>query len=123
MEIKELKSIISIKLSSIPPFIDTTSSLHHLVWHNGILNINSELLKLITSRILSEKIVFRIYTYISDMFDNISELISNEMHLRIIAYYSKMFIYLENICIREENYEAAANIKRFCDIYYNINTI
>lgn len=123
MEIKELKKVISGKMSYIPSFIDTTSSLHHLIWNGGILSINGELLKLISNKVLTEKTIFRIYTNISELLDNMSELTSNDLHLKIITYYSRLLIYLEDICIREENYESAANVKKFSDIYYQINPI
>jgi hypothetical protein len=123
MEIRELKKVISGKMSKIPSFIDTTSSLHHLIFNDGILSINGELLKLISNKVLTEKTIFRIYTNISELLDNMSELTSNDLHIKIINYYSRLLIYLEDICITRENYEAAANIKKFSDIYYQINPI
>jgi hypothetical protein len=123
MDIRELKKHISGKMVNIPNWIDTSSSLHHLIWNNGILSINAELLKLITNTILSEKTIFRIYVNISELLDNMSEITSNELQLRVVAYYSKLFIFLQDITIEEERYEAATNVRNFTDIYYNINII
>jgi hypothetical protein len=123
MDIRELKKHISGKMVNIPNFIDTTSSLHHLIWQSGIQSINSELLKLITNSILTEKAVFKIYTNITDLLDNMSEITSVELQLKVIAYFSKMLLYLEDITIEYEFYESTANIKRFTDIYYVITPI
>jgi len=123
MEIKQLKKHISSKMTNMPNFIDTTSSLHHLIWSAGIQSINAELLKLITNTILTEKVVFRIYTNITDLLDNMSEITSVELQLKVIAYYSKMLLYLQDITIEEERYEAAANVRNFNDIYYQIKII
>jgi hypothetical protein len=123
MDIRELKKHISGKMVNIPNWIDTSSSLHHLIWNNGILSINAELLKLITNTILSEKTIFRIYVNITELLDSMSEITSNELQLRVVAYYSKLLMFLQDITIEEEAFESAANIKRFTDIYYNINII
>jgi hypothetical protein len=123
MDIRELKKHISGKMVNIPNWIDTTSSLHHLIWNNGILSINAELLKLITNTILSEKTIFRIYVNITELLDSMSEITSNELQLRVVAYYSRLLMFLQDICIDEERYEAAANVRNFTDIYYNITPI
>ena len=123
MDIRELKKHISGKMVNIPNWIDTTSSLHHLIWNNGILSVNAELLKLITNTILSEKTIFRIYVNITELLDSMSEITSNELQLRVVAYYSRLLIFLQDICIEEERYEAAANVRNFTDIYYNITPI
>ena len=123
MDIKQLKNEITKKMVNIPNWLDTTSSLHHLVWHSGIQSINSELLKLITNTILTEKTVFRIYTNITDLLDNMSEITSVELQLKVIVYVSKMLLYLEDITIDYEFYESTANLKRFNDIYYQIKII
>jgi uncharacterized protein YerC len=123
MNIRELKKHISGKMVNIPNWIDTTSSLHHLIWQSGIQSINAELLKLITNSILTEKAVFKIYTNITDLLDNMSEITSVELQLKVIAYFSKMLLYLEDITIEYEFYESTANIKRFTDIYYVITPI
>jgi hypothetical protein len=123
MDIRELKKHISGKMVNIPNWIDTTSSLHHLIWNNGILSVNAELLKLITNTILSEKTIFRIYVNITELLDSMSEITSNELQLRVVAYYSRLLMFLQDICIDEERYEAAANVRNFTDIYYNITPI
>jgi len=123
LDIRELKKHISGKMVNIPNWIDTTSSLHHLIWNNGILSVNAELLKLITNTILSEKTIFRIYVNITELLDSMSEITSNELQLRVVAYYSRLLMFLQDICIDEERYEAAANVRNFTDIYYNITPI
>jgi hypothetical protein len=122
MDIKELKQSISSEMIVIPSFIDTTSSLHHLVWDN-MLNISSELLKLITDTILMEKTIFRICNNINNMLDTMIEITPNELQMKIIAYYSRMIIWLQEITIDEERYEAASNVRNFINIYYNVNPI
>jgi len=123
MEIKQLKKHISSKMTNVPNFIDTTSSLHHLIWGAGIQSINAELLKLITNSILTEKVVFKIYTNITELLDNMSEITSVELQLKVMVYFSKMLLYLEDITIEYEFYESTANLKRFTDIYYVITPI
>ena len=121
--IKELKKEIVEKLINIPSWIDTTNSLHYLIWNNGIIEINGELIKLISNTVLTEKSVFKIYTSISNSLDLISEVTNNDLQIKVITYYSRVLIYLEDVCIENENFESAANVKRFTDIYYNINII
>jgi hypothetical protein len=123
MTTRELKGFVSSKMTNIPNFIDTTSSLHHLIWQDGVLSISSELLKLITNTILSEKTIFRIYVNINELLDAMSEITSNELQLKVIAYLSRLLLWLQDISISEECYEVAANVRNFTSIYYNINTI
>lgn len=123
MDIKQLKNEITKKMVNIPNWLDTTSSLHHLVWQSGIQSINSELLKLITNNLISEKAIFRIYLNITESLDTLSEIITPELQTRIIVHFSKTLLYLEEVTIDNESYEATANIKKLTDLYYNINII
>jgi hypothetical protein len=123
MEIKEAKSEIMRNMVNIPKWIDTTSSLHHLVWHQGILVVNDEVLKLVTRSILTEKIVFKIYTNITALLDNLYEITSTELQMKILVYFSKLFIYLEDFTLENELFEITANLQRFTDLYYQIKII
>lgn len=120
---REFKNEIKSKLINIPSFIDTTNSTHYLLWQNGMLSINSELLKLISPKVLTEKTIFKIYLNINEILDEITTIVPPHIQLKVIAYYSKLFLYLEDKCIQYEFFESAANVKKYVDLYYQINPI
>ena len=117
---KQFKKDIIYELSKLPNWLDTTTSLHHLVWHSGMNSISNELLKLITTQILTEKTIFRIVQNVNELIDELSELTPQHIYIKIIAYYSKFLIYIEMISIEKEHYEVTENFKKFTDIYYNV---
>ena len=119
---KELKNIITSRLSYIPDYINTTSSTHHIIWLN-VCDINCELLKLISNSILNEKSVFKVFTNVNTLIDVLDEITDNDMKVKLLVHFSKTLLYLEQITIDNEAYEATANIKKFNDLYYNINII
>lgn len=123
MNIKETRLEVIKNMSKIPKWIDTTSSLHFLVWNTGMLSINDQILKLITNNLLTERVVFNIYNNVNELLDNLSDVTTSDIQSRVLVYYSKLFIYLEDISIYEEIYEVAANLKKFTDLYYNIKII
>lgn len=123
MDLIEFKKYIKNELNRIPSFIDTKSTLHHLIWFDTMGLINDEILKLITSNILSERVVFRIVNNINNCLDMLDEITDSECKMNITTYYSVLYLWLEEISIEEELYEVTANVKHFSDTYYNISPI
>jgi hypothetical protein len=120
--IKTTKQNVESILTTIPYFIDTKSREHHLLWLS-MLDIKDFLQKLITNHFLDESTIFTILTKINKILDSISELVARHIELKVIAYYSKLFIYLEDIFLENELYESLQNLKTFTNMYYNINII
>ena len=87
MNIIEFKKYIKGELCIIPEWIDTKSSLHHLIWFDTMGLINGEILKLITNNILSERVIFRIVTNINDCLDMLDEITDSDTKMNITTYY------------------------------------
>jgi hypothetical protein len=119
---KEFVSFISKKMSIIPDFIDTTSSVHYMVW-GSLCEVNLSLLKLVTKTILSEKTVFRILNEINNVFDELDELLPSDLQLKVLFYFMRIRTMIEDWSIRYEFYETSANINRFNEIYLQNNPI
>jgi hypothetical protein len=123
MGIVEFKNHVKGELIRIPKFIDNKSSLHHLIWHDTMGLINSEILKLVTINILSEKVIFRIVSNINECLDMLDEITDSETKINITTYYSVLYLWLEDISLSKELFEVTANVKHFSDVYYNNNPI
>lgn len=119
---KENIKYIKEKLTQIPNFIDTTSQTHYVIW-GSMVEINEQLIKLITPNILTEKQVFKICMKVNMLLDNLSEISPGHIELKIIAYYSKLLLKLESYCIDNELFESCANIKNYTNVYYQKNPI
>ena len=113
---KNLRIKISKEMSNIPNWINTTKTLHHQLWNN-MLDCNDILMVLIWDKILKEKSIINI----AQKFDEkIVETLSidNKLHLEIAIYYTSVIDMIEELCVEEEEFEAAANITKFRDIYF-----
>lgn len=122
MKIKEFKKLVSGKMSKIPPFIDTTSSTHYLIW-GSLCEINLSLLKLVSTSVMSEKSVFSVVSYINNIFDEMDDLVPQELQIKVVVYFSKMRMFIEEWSLEYELYETTANMKKFNDIYLQNNPI
>lgn len=119
---KEHISYIREKLSNIPNFIDTTSQTHYLIWL-AMLDINDEIIKIISPNILSERVINKINIRIVSILDNISEIAPGHIELKIMAHYSNFFLRLENYLLENELYESCRNLQIFNICYYKKNPI
>lgn len=119
---KEHISYIREKLSNIPNFIDTTSQTHYLVWI-AMMDINDEFMKIITPKFLSEKTIFNIVKRIELLLDSICEITARHITLKVIAYYSSLFLSLETYLIDNELFESCKNLSIFTNIYYQKSPI
>lgn len=122
MDVKEFRKYISSKMTNIPPFIDTTSSIHYLIW-GYLCEINLLLLKLVTPSVMNEKYVFTVVKYINEIFDEMDEIITQELQSKVVVYFCNMRMLIEEWSLEYELYETAANIKKFNDIYLQNNPI
>lgn len=122
MDVKEFRKHISSRMTKIPPFIDTTSSIHYLIW-GSLCEINLLLLKLVTPSVMNEKYVFTVVKYINEIFDEMDEIITQELQSKVVVYFCNMRMLIEECSLEYELYETAANIKKFNDIYLQNNPI
>lgn len=119
-DIKEFRAFVLKKLMNIPDFINTTSSLHFIVW-NSLCDINTIMMRLISNSVMRETTIIKLVDIVNEIFDDIYEITPYELQINIIAYFSTVRLWLERISIRYEFFETAANIKRFDSIYYQNN--
>ena len=119
-DIKDFRAFILRKLMNIPDFINTTSSLHYIIW-NSLSDINTIMMRLISNSVMRETTITKLVDIVNDIFDDIYDITPYELQINIIAYFSTVRLWLEKISIRYEFFESAANIKRFDSIYYQNN--
>jgi hypothetical protein len=115
MTTDQLRREFSKEMSSIPDFINTTSTMDFMIW-NSMDYLNSILLVLVRDSVMSSTKV----NGLINKFEMEMESILNQYdkHLEIILYYSTMIDYLMYRTIQEEKYEASSNLKKFTDKYY-----
>lgn len=121
-EIKDFKNFITKELSRIPNFIDTTSSTHFMIW-GSLCEVNLILLKLVSNTVLSEKIIFKMVKQVDEVFDELDNILTNELQVKVLIYFMKVKMLIENKSIDYEFYETTANINRFNNIYLENNPI
>lgn len=121
-EIRQFRAYVSSKMINIPDFINTSSSLHYLTW-GAMCEINNILLRLITNSVLREATVCRLVEKTNHILDDMYDIIPPSLQLNVITYLSTMRLWLEKLCINNEFFEAAANLKKYESIYYQNNPI
>lgn len=109
---KEVIKDMSYIMRRIPNFIDTKSFRDHAVW-NVIYDMNNILLDLIQSKVLSDRVIFKKYLLFNDKYNDIIDVPYLD---RIDKYFNEIIKYMEQLCVNEELYEAAQNIKKFKEI-------
>jgi len=119
-DIKDFRAFILRKLMNIPDFINTTSSLHYIIW-NSLSDINTIMMRLISNSVMRETTITKLVDTVNDIFDDIYDITPYDLQINIISYFSTVRLWLEKISIRYEFFESAANIKRFDSIYYQNN--
>jgi|688.fasta_scaffold301707_4 hypothetical protein len=119
-DIKDFRAFILRKLMNIPDFINTTSSLHYIIW-NSLSDINTIMMRLISNSVIRETTITKLVDIVNDIFDDIYDITPYDLQINIIAYFSTVRLWLEKISIRYEFFESAANLKRFDSIYYQNN--
>ena len=119
-DIKDFRAFILRKLMNIPDFINTTSSLHYIIW-NSLSDINTIMMRLISNSVMRETTITKLVDIVNDIFDDIYDITPYELQINIISYFSTVRLWLEKISIRYEFFESAANLKRFDSIYYQNN--
>lgn len=121
-DIRQFRVYVSSKMINIPDFINTSSSLHYLTW-GAMCEINNILLRLITNSVLREATVCRLVEKTNQILDDMYDIIPPSLQLNVITYLSTMRLWLEKLCINNEFFEAAANLKKYESIYYQNNPI
>lgn len=120
MKLLYLRKEIDENLRHIPEWIDTKSVLHKRVW-DTIEYCHEVLFILITDKILSEKSIIRITDKFEEYILEIVDVIEPQLHIILMAYFISVLEYLLWICLENEEYEAATNVRNFNDLYFQQN--
>lgn len=117
MKLLEIRNELEDRLKYLPDWIDCKSSLHIHVWYN-IQNCHDILFVLIVNIILSDKAINKIIKTFNHFFDEILSSYETELIPIVNIYFISIVEYMTILCIEREEYEAAANIKKFSDLYF-----
>lgn len=112
----KLRTEFQREMYRLPDWIDSTSSIHHNLWHS-MLDCNDILLILVVNRILKDKSIEKIAIKFDEYMVELLK-IDPQHHLEIAIYFTAMLDYLEARCVEEEEYEAASNLTRFKTTYF-----
>ena len=116
MDIAQVRNEITKSMIRIPNFIDTTSSLDYAVWNN-MRFINEMLLQMVSNKVLKESTIIIIIQQFEEELDMIMDVSDKIDH--ILNYYHRLLQYMLEMCIEEERFEGATNIRNFDDQYKN----
>jgi hypothetical protein len=116
MKRKMMTKIYKAKIK-MPNWIDTTLKLHHYIW-NSMSDCNNIIVyNLFIDEILSDEEIDDVIKH----FDiNIRKVLEIGYDLEIAVYYEVFTKYCIKLLIDYEHYEAAHNLKRMIDEYFNI---
>ena len=116
MDIAQVRSEIVRSMIRIPNFIDTTSSLDYAIWNN-MRFISEMILQLVSNKMLKDTTLEVIHNQFDEELDMIIDVVDKIDD--ILLYYYKLLEYMLNLCIEEERYEAATNIRNYITEYKN----
>jgi hypothetical protein len=115
----KFKNNIIKDLNSMPDFIDPKSELSKEVW-NLMVEINDTISELISLRVLSKNKVFGIARRFNDYIEYTMSILDKDLKLTFSVYYTAVIQWIKEEAIKEEQFETAANIDKFENIYYKI---
>ena len=122
MKLLEVREEINIRLKYLPDWIDNKSPKHKKVW-NLIESCHDALFLLIVNVILTDKSIYKIIDLFDEYIENMCLLMDNELQILTNLYFLSVLEYMILICLENEEYEAANNLKIFKNIYFeNINS-
>ena len=116
MDIAQVRSEIARSMIRIPRFIDMTSTMDHAVWNN-MRFISEMLLQMVSNKMMKDNNIIIIVEQFEEELDMIMD-VSDKIE-DILSYYQELLQYMLELCIEEERYEAATNIRNFDDQYKN----
>lgn len=116
MNRKMMSTLYKIK-NKIPFWIDTKVKLHHQIW-NKISDCNNILFyNLIVREILPYEVIDDVIVTLDD---EINKILNIGYDVEIYVYYHSINEYIINLLLQWEEYEAAHNLQRVLEIYFNI---
>lgn len=116
MDIAQVRNEIAKSMIRIPNFINTTSSLDYAVWNN-MRFISEMILQLVSNKILKDSTLEIIHNQFEEELDMIMDVMDKMDD--ILIYYHKLLEYMLQLCLEEERYEAATNIRNYITEYKN----
>jgi hypothetical protein len=124
MSLLDVRKEIDSRLHYLPEWIDTKSPTHKKVWHT-IEDCHEILFVLIVNMILSDKAIYKIARRFDDYINEIIDLVDGELQILLNIYFMSVVEYMILVCLENEEYEAATNLRNFNTLYFqeNINDI
>lgn len=104
--IKHLSEI----MTRMPFYLDNLDHRDSMLWIEMMI-LNNILLDLVTSKVLTTSNVYKKWLDFQEQWDNILPYSYKLVDTK--EYYIELIDYISQICIEEELYESAANIKKF----------
>lgn len=122
MGLLDIRKEIDDRLRYLPEWIDTKSFTHKQVW-DLIQTCHEILFILIVNMILSDKAIKRITRRFDAYINEICEVIDGELQILLNIYFISVVEYITILCIENEEYEAATNMRNFNDLYFQPKNI
>jgi hypothetical protein len=124
MSLLNVRKEIDSRLSYLPNWIDTKSPTHKKVWHT-IEDCHEILFVLIVNMILSDKAIYKITRKFDEYINEIVDLVDGEIQILMSIYFMSVVEYMILVCLENEEYEAATNLRNFNTLYFqeNINDV
>jgi hypothetical protein len=120
MSLLDVRKEIDSRLRYLPDWIDTKSPTHKKVWHT-IEDCHEILFVLVVNMILSEKAIEKISRRFDEYIEEFIDLIDGELQILLHIYFISVIEYMTLVCIENEEYEAATNLRNFNDFYFQQN--
>jgi len=124
MSLLNVREEIDSRLRYLPEWIDTKSPTHKRIW-NIIEDCHEILFVLLVNMILSEKAIYKIARKFDEYINEMIDLIDGELQILMNIYFLSVIEYMTFVCLENEEYEAATNLRNFNDLYFqeNMNNI
>lgn len=120
MGLLQVREEIDSRLRYLPEWIDTKSPKHKQVWHT-IEYCHETLFIFIVNIILSKKAIEKITSKFDEYIEDICELVDGELQILLHIYFMSVVEYMILVCLENEEYEAATNLRNFNDLYFQQN--
>jgi hypothetical protein len=120
MSLLDVRKEIDSRLRYLPDWIDTKSPVHKKVWHT-IEDCHEILFVLIVNMILSQKAIEKIARKFDEYVEEFIDLIDGEIQILLHIYFLSVIEYMVLVCLENEEYEAATNLRNFNDFYFQQN--
>jgi hypothetical protein len=124
MGLLDVRKEIDSRLKYLPDWIDTKSFKHKQVW--DLIEYSHEILFiLIVNMILSNKAIKSISKRFDEFMTEMCDILDGELQILLNIYFMSVVEYMTLVCLENEEYEAATNLRNFNSLYFqeNINNV